>query len=282
MMNFERLANKYDEEQRRENNSKMQIQAVKRTKKSSLHVLLLVFAVVIVASIVYYFWPTVKGLGVTAKVSALIHKDVSLTGIFYSEDDPIAIVNGKIVHEEDMVGDVKVLKIHKDNVELERAGRKWSQNMHVVEKGIGSGLPVLLELGSPKCPPCRQMMPILEMMCLVLGQMQEIQRIVFGTDTHNRVRLAARVNELFDKYRDHLQKYLANKGFSEELPTASSLGHDRHLFEDWDLDQLEANWDDFSEQNASERVRCFVDIVERFHQFNSSMPAVGGETATLH
>lgn len=178
MMNFERLANKYDEEERRENNSKMQIQAVKKTRKSSLHVLLLVFVVVIVASIIYYFWPTVKGLGVTAKVSALIHKDVSLTGIFYSEDDPIAIVNGKIVHEEDVVGDVKVLKIHKDKVELERAGRKWSQNMHVVEKGVvGSGLPVLLELGSPKCPPCRQMTPILNQLNAEYAEKFEIRYI---------------------------------------------------------------------------------------------------------
>lgn len=90
------------------------------------------------------------------------------------------------------------------------------------------------------------------------------------------------MNELFAKYRDHLQRYLCDKGISEELPESESFGNDLRLFEDWDLDQFEANWDDFSEQNASERVRCFVDIVERSHQFNSSMPAVGGETATLH
>ena len=162
MINFERLADKFDEEQRREDNSKKQRQAVKKTRKPSLPVLLLVFAVVIVASIAYYFWPTVKGLGATTKVSALFHKDVSLTGIFYSDDDPIAIVDGKIVHEEDVIDDVKVLKIHKDKVEFERSGRRWSQNMHVVEKGVSSGLPMLLELGSHKCPPCRQMIPILD------------------------------------------------------------------------------------------------------------------------
>jgi len=162
MINFDRLADKYNREQKREDNSKMQSQAVKKTRKSSLHVLLLVFALVIVASIAYYFWPTVKGLRATTKVSALFHKDVSLTGIFYSDDDPIAIVEGKIVHEEDVIDDVKVLKIHKDKVEFERAGRRWSQNMQVVEKGASFGLPVLLELGSHKCPPCRQMIPILD------------------------------------------------------------------------------------------------------------------------
>lgn len=162
MINFDRLADKYDEEEKREDSSKIQSQAVKKTKKSSLHIVLLVFALVIVASIAYYFWPTVKGLRAATKVSALFHKDVSLTGIFYSEDDPIAIVDGKIVHEEDVIDDVKVLKIHKDEVEFERAGRRWSQNMHVVEKGVSSGLPMLLELGSHKCPPGRQMIPILD------------------------------------------------------------------------------------------------------------------------
>ena len=166
MINFDRLADKFDEEQRREDNSKKQRQAVKKTvkktRKPSLPVLLLVFALVIVASIAYYFWPTVKGLRGATKVSALFHKDVSLTGIFYSEDDPIAIVDGEIVHEEDVIDDVKVLKIHKDEVEFERSGRRWSQNMHVVEKGVSSGLPMLLELGSHKCPPCRQMIPILD------------------------------------------------------------------------------------------------------------------------
>ena len=162
MINFERLADKYDEEQKREDNNKIQRQAVKKTKKSSLHVLLLVFAVVIVASIAYYFWPKVKGTGITTKVTSLFHKDVSLTGIFYSDDDPIAIVNGKIVHEEDVVGDVKVLKIYKDKVEFERSGRRWNQNMHVAEKGASFALPVLLELGSHKCSPCRQMIPILD------------------------------------------------------------------------------------------------------------------------
>lgn len=162
MINFERLADKFDEEQRRKDNSKIQRHAVKKTRKSSLHVLLLVFAVVIVASIAYYFWPTVKGLGVATKVAALFHKDVSLTGIFYSDDDPIAIVDGEIVHEEDVIGDVKVLKIHKDKVEFERSGRRWSQNMHVAEKGAGSSALVLLQLGSRTCPPCRQMIPILD------------------------------------------------------------------------------------------------------------------------
>lgn len=140
----------------------MQEEAKKKNLLSSSHVLLLGLAVVIVASIAYHFWPKVKGLWSTAEAAVGLSNDVSLTGISYFEDNPIAIVDGKIVREEDMIGDVKVLKIHRDKVEFEESGRKWSQSMPAGEEGISSGLPVLLQLGSPKCPPCRQMTPILD------------------------------------------------------------------------------------------------------------------------
>ena len=162
MINFDRLADKYSKDEVPDNNRKMQTQTVKKHNKSSLNVLLLGFAVVIVSGIVYHFWPTIKSVCATT-ASAVLDNDVSLSGISYAEDDPdpIAIVNGEIVHEDDMIDGVKVLKIHKDKVEFERDGRTWSQSMPTAEEKAGSGLPVLLELGSHKCPPCRQMTPIL-------------------------------------------------------------------------------------------------------------------------
>jgi thioredoxin 1 len=163
MLNFDRIADKFDKDQQRENNSEIQIQAVKKNNKSSLHVLLLGFAVVIVAGIVYHFWPAIKDTLATTKNAVVANNEVSLTGIFCTENDPnpMAMVNGKIAHEEDMIGRVKVLKIHKDKVEFEKDGRRWSQTMPAVVKTTGSNLPVLLELGSHKCPPCRRMTPIL-------------------------------------------------------------------------------------------------------------------------
>ena len=163
MLNFDRIADKFDKDQQRENNSEIQIQAVKKNNKSSLYVLLLGFAVVIVAGIVYHFWPAIKDALATTKAAVVVNKEVSLTGIFYTENDPdpIAMINGKIAHEEDMIGSVRVLKIHKDKVEFEKDGRRWSQTMPTAEETTGSNLPVLLELGSHKCPPCRRMTPIL-------------------------------------------------------------------------------------------------------------------------
>jgi len=139
----------------------MQEKVEKKNSNSSPHIFLLGFAVVIVASIAYHFWPTVKGFWPMVNAAAVLNRDVSLTGISYTEDNPIAIVDSKIVHEEDVIGGVKILKIHKDRVEFEKSGRRWSQRMPDAEQGVSSGLPVLLELGSHKCPPCRQMMPIL-------------------------------------------------------------------------------------------------------------------------
>jgi len=163
MLNFDRIERKYNQDENQGNIREVPKHTVKKNNKCLLYALLLGFAVVILAGIAYHFWPTIKGLPAITKAAVTLNKDVSLTGIFYTKDDPdpMAIVNGMMVHEQDMIGDVKILKIHKDKVDFERDGRTWSQSMPTAEEKAGSGLPVLLELGSHKCPPCRQMTPIL-------------------------------------------------------------------------------------------------------------------------
>ncbi|MHC4691768.1 MAG: thioredoxin domain-containing protein [Planctomycetota bacterium] len=175
MLNFDRIADKFEKDQQRENkdqqrenNSGKQIQpvkkAVKKKSKSSFYVLLLGFAVLIIGGLVYHFWPAIKDAAAkTTKTTVVSRNGISLTGIFYSENDadPIAMINGDIAHEGDIIKGVKVLKIHRDKVEFEKDGRKWSLSLTGAEETIGSNLPVLLELGSQKCPPCRRMTPIL-------------------------------------------------------------------------------------------------------------------------
>ena len=139
----------------------MQQHKENKNTKSSPHILLLAFAVVIVAGTAYHFWPKLKSFRQTVKADVVVQKNVSLTGIFYTEDSSIAIVDGQIVRENDLLDGIKVLKILRDKVEFEKSGRSWTQSMPAAEQGISSALPVLLELGSPKCPPCRKMMPIL-------------------------------------------------------------------------------------------------------------------------
>jgi len=163
MLNFDRIENKYKQDEKPKNEIKVQEQTVKKKNKSVLYAAISIFAVVIIGSIFYYFWPRIKRLPAMTKAAVTFNKDVSLTGIFYAKDDPdpIAIVNGEMVHEEDVIDGVRILKIHKDKVEFERNGRTWSQSMPTSQESAGTNLPVLLELGSHKCPPCREMAPIL-------------------------------------------------------------------------------------------------------------------------
>ena len=109
------------------------------------------------------------------------------------------------------------------------------------------------------------------------GQMQEIQRIVFGTDGSNKVKLLIRVGELFDKYRTILQEFLKERQVSIELPSFQDYKDDLYLFQNWDLDGFDADWGDFSEQNAIECVNFFVEIMAKSQQFSSRLPTVGGD-----
>jgi len=90
--------------------------------KSHFFLLAVILGVAVVIAAAYYFWPAAKNA-----VPSLKH--ISLSGIFYAEDNPSAIINGKVVHEQDTINGVKIIKIHEDKVELEKAGERWTQEM---------------------------------------------------------------------------------------------------------------------------------------------------------
>lgn len=52
-----------------------------------------------------------------------------VTGILFSNDRPSAIIGYRIVHEGEAIRDVQVVKIHKDKVEFEKDGRRWTQTI---------------------------------------------------------------------------------------------------------------------------------------------------------
>jgi hypothetical protein len=109
------------------------------------------------------------------------------------------------------------------------------------------------------------------------GQMDEIQRIVFGTDWQNLQRLKDRANRLLAEYRQSLQDYLKGKGITEELPKDNNLVNKLSSFQDWNLGGFDANLGDFSNQNAIECVSWFVGIMIKSHEFRSHLPMVGGK-----
>ena len=109
------------------------------------------------------------------------------------------------------------------------------------------------------------------------GQTQEIERLVFGIDFFNEIRLTRRIQDLFDRYRDLLQESLKKKGVSEKLKRFTAFGDKLKLFKDWGFYEFVADWADFSEQNAIECVNFFVEIMIKSQQFSSMLPIVGGD-----
>ncbi|HUU20082.1 MAG TPA: hypothetical protein VMW72_23225 [Sedimentisphaerales bacterium] len=60
----------------------------------------------------------------TVKTIELIVKS-----ILYSEDNPSAVISGRIVHEGEKIQDASVIKISKDSVEFEMNGKRWTQKV---------------------------------------------------------------------------------------------------------------------------------------------------------
>ena len=55
--------------------------------------------------------------------------EVIVKSILYSEDNPSAVIGGRIVHEGETIRGVSVIKISRDNVEFEMNGKRWTQKV---------------------------------------------------------------------------------------------------------------------------------------------------------
>ena len=60
----------------------------------------------------------------TRKTTGLIVKS-----ILYSEDNPSAVISGRIVHEGEKIQDASIIKISRDSVEFEMNGKRWTQKV---------------------------------------------------------------------------------------------------------------------------------------------------------
>ena len=106
------------------------------------------------------------------------------------------------------------------------------------------------------------------------GQVDWIQRIVFGSDHANLSRLKERSRNLLSQYRQSLIKHVRPHGLAD-LPAP---GPDLDLFHnDWRLQGLQADWADFSEQNAINCVDFFLRIMIGSQDVSSRLPTVGGD-----
>lgn len=57
-----------------------------------------------------------------------------ITGIIYSDDDPVAIIDGTIVRDNGEIHGVKIVKIHKDSVEFDRNNKTWTQHVQEIQQ----------------------------------------------------------------------------------------------------------------------------------------------------
>ncbi|MCY4151390.1 MAG: hypothetical protein OXE94_04035 [Aestuariivita sp.] len=109
------------------------------------------------------------------------------------------------------------------------------------------------------------------------GQMDCIQRIVFGTDTDNQIRLAERTRDLLLDYHQKISAAVAYAGVEFEVPPPDTWGSELNLFNRWGLNGLDADIAEFSEQNAIDCVDFFIEIMIRAQAVSSKLPTVGGE-----
>lgn len=54
---------------------------------------------------------------------------INVRDIIYSKDKPSAFMNGRIVYVGDKIGDTTIVQINRDNVEFEKDGKTWVQNI---------------------------------------------------------------------------------------------------------------------------------------------------------
>jgi len=59
----------------------------------------------------------------------LTSNNLDVTGIMYYDENPAAIVSGKVVHEGDALQNCKVVKIHKDKVDFLKDGKHFTKSV---------------------------------------------------------------------------------------------------------------------------------------------------------
>ena len=65
----------------------------------------------------------------TPSLDFLAAGKLDVTGIMYYDENPAAIISGKVVHEGDVIKNCKVVKIHKNKVEFQKDGKSLTKHV---------------------------------------------------------------------------------------------------------------------------------------------------------
>lgn len=93
--------------------------------KRKVQFCLLLVANIIVLALVYNLWASDGGALPTWEF--LTTNRGVVTGIMYDPENPCAIIGGEVVHEGETIGGYRVIKIHRDRVELEKNGKRVTE-----------------------------------------------------------------------------------------------------------------------------------------------------------
>lgn len=109
------------------------------------------------------------------------------------------------------------------------------------------------------------------------GQTNEIDRLVFGADIPNYLKLKKRAHDLLTEYCEFLTSFLRKNNIPIDLPKPDEFRNPLN-FPSWnDLDGLKADWAAFSLQNAIDCVDFLVSLMINSQQFSTTMPTVAGD-----
>ncbi len=100
--------------------------------KANMPIWLWAGVIAIAAVTGYYFWTAREN---TTVVESVTVEPGMVSGIMYAEENPSAVIGHGIVLEGDAIDDVNVVKIHKDKVEFEKNGRRWTQRVGQLPNG---------------------------------------------------------------------------------------------------------------------------------------------------
>ncbi len=82
-------------------------------------------ALVVLGGVGYYLW-TADLISSALEFMPTGKIKVTVTAILYDEENASAIVDGSVVREGDVIEGYKVVKIHREEVEFERKGKKFT------------------------------------------------------------------------------------------------------------------------------------------------------------
>jgi hypothetical protein len=57
-----------------------------------------------------------------------------VTGIIYSDDNPVAIIDGTVVKQNGQIHGARIVKIQTDSVEFDKSGRTWTQHVREIQQ----------------------------------------------------------------------------------------------------------------------------------------------------